>query len=104
MEPLFKTTVSHLKELAEQRIYELEDSLKGNEGKVFRKISISNDIKEIEIICRKHLNAVTTAQNNIQLWKDDIDYLSQCEQDKEVHLTRQEWLHYVRGLPNLEWC
>ena len=106
MEPLFKTTVGHLKELALERSNEIREEIEDNEFKarIYIRNSESKSIKEIEITCRKHLNAVNTARNSIQSWKDDIDYLSQCEQDKEVHLTRQEWLHYVRGLPNLEWC
>lgn len=106
MNPLYETTVAELKALAEQRIAEREKELKENESIAKRMIRNGEvlAIKDIERVCSKHLAAVTRAEADIRMWQDDIDYLSACDQSKKVQLSRQEWLHYVRGLPNLEWC
>ena len=106
MNPLYETTVAELKNLAEQRIAERQAELKENESIAKRMIWNGEvlGIKDIERVCSKHLAAVRQSEADIRMWQDDIDYLSACDQAKAVHLSRQEWLHYVRGLPNLEWC
>ena len=102
MEPLFETTVKDLIENTEKRILELDELRKQKRTLTYKNALACDSYEKLRVIMDAHREHDLDSRMN--QYTENLEYLTECDQQRKVTLTQTEWRHYFHGAQRPEWC